>query len=93
MSIQRSEKKLDDFTPKGYLGCVLHVRTFWTFPNTYIYCGWAIGAAIPLVEVLSFVCERDFVRVKERERREALCLSFLPSKFSVMLRGASSLIS
>lgn len=31
MFIQCSEQKLDDFTPKGYLGCVFHVRAFWSF--------------------------------------------------------------
>ena len=31
VSIQRSDKKLDNFIPKGHLCYVLHVRVFWSF--------------------------------------------------------------
>ena len=67
------------------MGCVLHVifglcasckGILEIFIYAYIYCGWAIGAAISSVEVLSFLCERDFTRVKERERGEAISSSF-----------------
>jgi hypothetical protein len=68
---------LDGFTPEGYLGCVLHVRVFRTFAKRLYICGWAVGQLSLLVKVLSFVCERDLVRV-ERGREEGLFdLSFL----------------
>ena len=38
VSVRWSDKKLDGFTPRGYLGCVLHLRAFWSFAKClYIY--------------------------------------------------------
>lgn len=41
-SIRCSEKKLDGFTPMGYLGCMHYVRTFWTFVGRLYIFGWAV---------------------------------------------------
>ena len=38
VSIRGSNKKLDSFTPRGYLGCVLHVRVFWSFGQRLYMC-------------------------------------------------------
>jgi hypothetical protein len=37
-SVRCTKENLDIFTPEVYLGCVLHVRTFWIFARRiYIY--------------------------------------------------------
>jgi hypothetical protein len=38
MSVQGSDRNKDAFTPKGYLGCVLHVRVFWSFGQRLYMC-------------------------------------------------------
>ena len=79
MSARDSNKKMDDFTLRGYLGCVLHV-----IRQMPIYmcrdCVNNLPLASHVVEVLSFVV-RELSRF-ERERDEWICaLIFLPSKF------------
>ena len=37
VSVRGSRKKLDGFTPKGYLDCVLHVKVFWYFGQMLIH--------------------------------------------------------
>ena len=61
MSVRCSSKKLDGFTPKGYLGCVLHVKVLWSFAKSlYIESGMVEGRYLfcfSHLEVLTFGCE------------------------------------
>ena len=68
MFVQWLDKNLDGFTPKRYLGCVLHVRVFWSFSRClYIYmeglCGQSTSLTVSHLEFLSFVLR---ARVGER---------------------------
>ena len=62
MSVRWSGKNLNGFIPKGYLGCVLHIRVFWSFSRAYIYvygCWTAISFFLG-----SFICfVREIFRV------------------------------
>ena len=43
VSVRRSDKKLNGFTPRGYLECVLNVRVFWSFAKCLYICGGLCG--------------------------------------------------
>ena len=48
VSVQDFDKKLDSFTPEGYLGCMLNVRVFWSFAECLYRESWLVGEAKPL---------------------------------------------
>ena len=77
VSIRSFNKKLDDFFPERYLGCVLYVRLFWSFDQMSIYVKELCGQPTSLASLLSFV-----VRARLGERGERIFnLIFLPSMF------------
>lgn len=78
VSVWGSSKNLAGFTPEEYLGCVLHVRAFWSFAKGYLAihersvegCVGSLPLGIPLcishLEVLSLVGESSGLRERER---------------------------
>jgi hypothetical protein len=71
VSVRCSDKKLDDFTPKRYLGCVFNVRAFWSFVRRLYTVDW-FGKPSLWGRSSHFVCERDLIRVREKEREVVL---------------------